>query len=135
MFTLIDDKANIYVDGELEISEVDIAERSGSYGVALYGAGANARCEGRNIWAYSIPNVQPGECAVSSTSAANKRTGPGTDFEVAGQLVPGDDNLVGAQSKGADGKMWWQLEDETWVREDLVSPIGDCANIPIISPP
>lgn len=134
LFTLIDDRANLYVDGELELKDILIVERSGSYGVALWGAGPNARCEGRNIWAYSVPNVQPGECVVNSTSNANKRKGPGTNFEVAGQLVPGEDNLVTAQGKGDDGKMWWQLEDETWVREDLVSAIGDCANIPIISP-
>jgi len=134
LFTLIDDSANIYVDGELEIADFKIAERSGTYGIGLIGAGPNARCEGRNIWAYAVPNIQPGECAVSSTSAANKRRGPGTTFDVAGQLTPGEDNLVIGQGQDTEGKKWWQIEDETWVREDLVTAIGDCANIPISSP-
>ncbi len=134
LFMLIDDVANLYVDGELEISNFKVAERSGTYGIALYGVGPKARCDGRNLWAYAMPNLQPGECAVTSNRNANKRTGPGTTFDTAGQLIAGDESIVSGQTKASDGKTWWQLEDETWVREDLVTANGDCANIPIIKP-
>lgn len=132
LFTMINDRANVYVDGTLEISNFEIVQRSGTYGISLIGRGPKARCEGRNLWVFSVPSVKPGECAVSSTRAANKRTGPGTTFDAAGQMTAGDEVLVSGQSKGADGKNWWQLEDETWVREDLVTEVGDCANVPIV---
>ena len=46
----------------------------------------------------------------------------------------GEEAVVIGQAKGAYSKPWWQLEDETWVREDLVTAVGDCANIPIVKP-
>ena len=134
LFTVIDDVANIYVDGNLEITHFKVGERSGTYGISLGGRGPKARCDGRNLWAFAVPSVKPGECAVSSTKAANKRSGPGTTFEAAGQLVAGDEVLVSGQAKGTDGKSWWQLKDETWVRTDLVTAVGDCANVPIVKP-
>ncbi len=134
LFALIDDVANVYVDGNLEITHFEIGERSGTYGIALGGRGPKARCDGRNLWAFSVPSVKPGECAVTSTKTANKRSGPGTTFEAAGQLAAGDEVVVSGQAKGADGKSWWRLEDETWVREDLVTAVGDCANVPIVKP-
>jgi len=134
LFTLINDAANVYIDGNLEITNFTIGERSGTYGISLSGRGPKARCDGRNLWAFAVPSVQPGQCAVSSTKVANKRSGPGTTFDAAGQLAAGDEVVVSGQAKGADGKNWWQLEDETWVRSDLVTAVGDCANVPIIKP-
>ncbi len=134
LFTLIDDVANVYVDGALEISNFKIGERSGTYGIALAGKGPKARCDGENIWAFAVPSVKPGECAINSVKAANKRTGPGTTFAAAGQLAAGDEVIVSGQAKATDGKSWWQLEDETWVRADLVTAVGDCADVPIVEP-
>jgi len=134
LFTAIDGVANVYVDGALEISNFKLGERSGTYGISLTGRGPKARCDGKNIWAFAVPSVKPGECAVSSTKTANKRSGPGTTFDAAGQLAAGDEVVVIGQAKGSDGKSWWQLKDETWVREDLVTAVGDCANIPIVKP-
>lgn len=132
LFLLIDNKATVYVDGKLEISDFTIVERSGSYGIALLGEGPRAKCEGRNIWAYAVPSVRPGECVVSSSSAVNKRSGPGTNFGTAGQLPAGEEAVVIGQNRGSDGKTWWQLEDENWVREDVVNAIGDCAEVPSV---
>lgn len=132
LFTVIDDVANIYLDGNLEIAQFKVGERSGTYGISLGGRGPKARCDGRNLWAFAVPSVKPGECAVTTTKVANKRSGPGTTFEAAGQLAAGDEVLVSGQAKGSDGKSWWQLQDETWVRADLVTAIGDCANVPIV---
>jgi hypothetical protein len=134
LFTVIDGTANVYVDGNLEISNFKVSERAGTYGISLTGRGPKARCDGKNLWAFAVPSVKPGECAVSSAKAANKRSGPGTTFAAAGQLAAGDDATVIGQAKAKDGKSWWELEDETWVREDLVTAIGDCANVPVVKP-
>ncbi|MEZ4667190.1 MAG: SH3 domain-containing protein [Anaerolineae bacterium] len=131
LFLLIDDKATVYVDGKLEISDFAIAERSGSYGIALLGQGPKAKCEGRNIWAYSVPATRPGVCIVTSGNAVNKRSGPGTDFSSPGKLPGGEEATVIGQARGSDGKTWWQIEDESWVREDVVTALGDCADLPI----
>lgn len=133
LFLLIDDKATIYVDGKLEISDFTIVERSGSYGIGLLGEGPQARCEGRNIWAYAVPSARPGECVVSAGGAVNKRNGPGTNFGTAGQLPAGEEATVIGQNQASDGKTWWQLDDESWVREDVVTAIGDCAGVPSVS--
>lgn len=55
--------------------------------------------------------------------------GPGTTFDRAGTLDGGTVLQAIAQSEQSDGT-WWQLEDESWVREDVVNIAGDCANIP-----
>lgn len=130
---LIDDKANLFVDGELLIQDFEVVKRAGTYGIALLGKGADAKCEGRNIWAYQIPASTTGECAVNSSKNVNKRNGPGTSFDNAGQLDSGTDAVVIGQAKGSDGLTWWQLDDETWVREDVVTEVGDCTSIPAVS--
>jgi hypothetical protein len=130
LITMIDDQANVYVDGELAIASFTVAPRAGTYGIALTGEGPNARCEGRNIWAYQVPSSTSGNCTVSSGRNVNKRTGPGTDFDAAGQLNSGQSAVVIGQDEGADGFIWWQLEDETWVREDIVNEAGDCLSVP-----
>ncbi|HEX2905536.1 MAG TPA: hypothetical protein VHO69_01650 [Phototrophicaceae bacterium] len=54
LITLIGDRANVFVDGELALADVAIEERSGSYGIALRGKGPGAKCEGENIWVYTL---------------------------------------------------------------------------------
>ncbi|MBZ0279854.1 MAG: SH3 domain-containing protein [Anaerolineae bacterium] len=133
LMVMVDDVANVYVDGLLAISNFTVAERAGSYGIALTGRGSDARCEGRDIWAYQVPSATAaGECVVSSGRAVNKRTGPGTNFDQAGQLAAGTEATVIGQATGADGLVWWQLEDENWVREDVVNAVGDCSSVPIV---
>ncbi|MDQ7034111.1 MAG: hypothetical protein Q9P01_04550 [Anaerolineae bacterium] len=36
------------------------------------------------------------------------------------------------QTVAVDDFRWWQLEDESWVREDVIIITGDCSNIPEI---
>lgn len=129
LYLALDDRATIYINGELFIEDTEIDERSGSFGISLTGRGPGARCEGRNIWVYQVPTFEEGVCEVSASSNVNKRSGPGTDFARAGQLAAGSVVQVVAQSD--DGSFtWWKLEDETWVREDVVTEAGDCGNIP-----
>jgi hypothetical protein len=35
-----------------------------------------------------------------------------------------------AQSEAPDGFIWWHLEDDTWVRDDVIDAQGDCLNVP-----
>lgn len=52
---LLDGKATLFVDGQMVIQDFEVDERSGSYGISLIGKGADARCDGRDIWAYELP--------------------------------------------------------------------------------
>lgn len=129
LYLAIDDRATVYINGELFIEETQIEERSGVFGISLIGQGPGARCEGRNIWVYQVPSFEPGVCEVSASGTVNKRSGPGTNFDRAGQLAGG--SVVKVIAQGSDGSFtWWKLEDESWVREDVVTEMGDCANIP-----
>ncbi len=124
-----DDTVTVYLNGELIIENFEIENRSGTYGISLLGRGPSAQCVGNNIWVYQAPAVNPGVCEVSATSTVNKRGGPGTNFDRAGQLGAGVVEI--AIGQGSDGDFtWWQLEDDTWVREDVVRAVGDCRNLP-----
>jgi hypothetical protein len=50
----VDDKVNVFVDGQLVIEDLTVEIRSGSFGLGLNGRGANALCEGRNVWVYQF---------------------------------------------------------------------------------
>lgn len=129
LYLAIDDTVTVYVNGELFIEDEEVDERSGSYGIALLGQAAGARCEGRNIWVYQAPSFQKGVCEISSSGAVNKRSGPGTNFDRAGQLAGG--TVTQAVARGSDGSFtWWKLEDDSWVRDDVVSASGDCLTLP-----
>lgn len=132
MVIMIEDIAHVYVDGLLAIANFQVAARSGSYGIALTGRGPRARCEGRDIWAYQVPSAVAGQCSVSASRNVNKRSGPGTNFSSPGQLLAGEEVLVIGQTRGSDGQTWWQLEDRSWVREDVVNESGDCASVPTV---
>jgi hypothetical protein len=122
-----------YLDGELLASDVPVAERDGSFGVLLRGDGPDSRCEVRNSWAYEIPAGRSGGgdvCEATAGGDINKREGPGTDFDRAGQLRGGRSTEVIAFAEGDDDFIWYQLEDETWVREDLVELSGNCDDLP-----
>lgn len=130
LYLAIDDRVTVYINGELFIEETEVEERSGVFGISLIGEGPGARCEGRNIWVYQVPTFEEGVCEVSAGGNVNKRSGPGTNFDRAGQLSAGA--VVQVVAQGSDGSFtWWKLEDETWVREDVVTEVGDCGNIPV----
>jgi hypothetical protein len=54
LFIMIGEELTAYVNGELTISGFEVQEREGTYGISLLGAGSDARCEGRDIWAVSL---------------------------------------------------------------------------------
>ncbi|MBL8153606.1 MAG: hypothetical protein JNM70_05420 [Anaerolineae bacterium] len=71
-----------------------------------------------------------GDCIVVADSNVNQRSGPGTTFDRAGFLNKGEEAVAIAVAEDNDGALWFQLEDETWVRADVVTSDGDCDNLP-----
>jgi hypothetical protein len=130
LFIAQDDRLMIFIDGERIVNDQEITESTGTYGIALSGRAAGTSCEGENLWVYQSPTFTPGVCEISAGSTVNKRSGPGTTFDRAGQMDAGTIMEAIAQSEAPDGFIWWQLEDETWVRDDVINAQGDCLNIP-----
>ena len=71
-----------------------------------------------------------GLCEVVAGGTVNLRGGPGTDFERAGTLNAGDRIEVVGQAEDGSGFTWYELENDAWVREDVISLQGDCSDIP-----
>lgn len=70
-------------------------------------------------------------CTVTANnSAVNLRSGAGITFDQTGTLVFEDSAIVQAFNTDADGVIWWQVADESWLRSDLVESIGACARVP-----
>jgi hypothetical protein len=137
LFFMLDDTATVFVDGELALEEIQVEERRGSYGLALVGSGAASRCDADNIWIWELDSAWRGEegvCGVSASSQINKRGGPGTNFEIVGQLPANEVANVDGQTEGNDGFVWYHLTDDSWVRSDLIEEIGVCENAPTIEP-
>jgi hypothetical protein len=126
----LDDQLTVYLDGEMVIQNFEIAEHAGIYGIALRGQGIDAHCAGRDIWVYQVPSAPPGVCEIHIDRSVNMRSGPGTDYERAGQLAPGTTWRAQAATLSEDGFIWWQLENQHWVRNDVVEAIGFCQNLP-----
>ena len=121
---------SVFVDGELMLQHEEITERRGFHGIALQGQGGTARCEASDLWIWELDSSwdeDDGVCGVAADGDINKRSGPGTDFDRAGQLFTDAVAGVIGQAMGEDGFVWWQLEDESWVRSDLVDVFdGTC---------
>ena len=73
-------------------------------------------------------------CTVGTAANANQRSGPGTNFELAGALAAGVSAAVQGQATGADGFVWWQLGEGVWVRSDVVEETGNCEAVPVVQP-
>jgi CHAT domain-containing protein/Tfp pilus assembly protein PilF len=78
---------------------------------------------------------QSGACTVSAASDVNRRSAPGTDYDIVGTLAAGQTGVVDRQAIGEDGFTWWRLEDGGWVRSDVVNEQGDCANVLLMDLP
>lgn len=70
---------------------------------------------------------------VTAGNAVNRRSGPGTEYGVLGTFVVGEAPVV-VTGFAADttGQQWWQLEDGSWVRGDVVIASGPCDNVPLV---
>ena len=134
LIVLIDNQLSFYVDGVLAFDHAPVEARPGFYGVGLIGEGPNTLCVGRDVWAYALPSSSGVLCEAASTQAVNRRAGPGTNFASMGQLIPGNNMEVIGQAPDPGGIRWWQLEDESWVREDVVTVLGACGAVPAVTP-
>jgi hypothetical protein len=68
------------------------------------------------------------------SNTVNRRDGPGTNYNTPGTMASGSVLEVVGQAVGDDGMTWWKMEDNSWVRDDIVTVVGDCAGIPTVSP-
>ena len=130
LFAALDDRLLVYLNGQL-IADREVATQAGHFGLRVQGDGPGATCEVTDLWVYRVPDVTPGTCDITASSGAvNKRSGPGTNFEIAGVMDDGETQPAIALSTGGDNLTWWQLRDGSWVREDVVSEAGACRGLP-----
>ncbi|MBZ0282042.1 MAG: hypothetical protein K8L97_14985 [Anaerolineae bacterium] len=111
----------IYEFGAVEGADVPVF-LAGNVVVAPLGLGVEA------LTAETLP-----DCSVTAAGqGVNRRGGPGTDAAVVGTLGAGESAVVTGQATSASGAVWWQLEDGSWVREDVVtaSDAAACASVP-----
>jgi hypothetical protein len=135
VLVVLDDHVTIYINGERRTQHFLFGDRGESlaFGIRFPSAGTN--CQLSNTWVYDLSaselvyaSEQP--CTVSVSAAVNQRSEPSTSASIVGQLQPGNDVSVIAQTTDTSGFVWWRLEDESWVREDVVNSNGGCASIP-----
>lgn len=81
------------------------------------------------------PEVVVAPCSLTVIQTANLRTGPATTYDLVRTLNIGTDADAVGQAPGADGFTWWRLDDESWVREDLVREEGECSSLPVVAAP
>lgn len=141
-------QAVVYLNGELVADNVEVADHEGIFFLLLRGKDRDTVCEARNVWIFQADGELnlggggssndnnngggggSGDCIVVADSNVNQRSGPGTTFDRAGFLNKGEEAVVIAVAQDNDGATWFQLEDETWVRADVVTTDGDCDNLP-----
>lgn len=89
---------------------------------------------GKHFDAYTIDVAQRGAVIACDITTAgeevNVRGGPGTNFDRVGVLAPNSTTRAIAQTQGTDGFLWWYLETQQWVREDVVGEQGSCNALP-----
>ncbi len=124
---ILNDKLTLFVDGKAVFVNVDIDNQSGATALAPRGKAGKSSCEGDDVWTYLLPEeAAVGLCEIKTVGQVNKRSGPGTDYEIVDELPGFASAVVIARTVSDDGFAWWQLDDKTWVREDIVSVQGDC---------
>lgn len=75
-------------------------------------------------------------CQVRAAGNINWRRGPGTTYEIAGQLPQGSYTYVFGQILADDGFIWYQLGDGGFLRSDLPTVVGgDCSQAPTVTYP
>jgi Tol biopolymer transport system component len=65
------------------------------------------------------------ECFISSGESPRLRGGPGTNYDVVGNLASGEQEVDG-QVTDTNAYVWWHLSSGEWVRSDLVEESAYC---------
>lgn len=95
--------------------------------------GWTALGDNETYWLEPLPGAaafDPQACLVSADTTVNKREEPSVNSAIVGQTQSGDLFDVVAQTTDDIGFVWWNLGDESWVREDTVNTQGDCTDVP-----
>lgn len=127
---VIEDKLTLFVNGEAVIIDYELTLPNGSFAFLYSGTDEESACLAETFFAYTIANDLVGVCRVSTDSPVNRRDGAGTDFARVAQLLAGESLEAVGQTIGTDGFTWWLLEDESWVRDDVVTTTGFCRRLP-----
>lgn len=70
-------------------------------------------------------------CTVQTGTNVNMRSGPGVNFGASPTpMRPVDRFEVTGQATGTDGRVWYRLENDYWVRNDVVRASGSCDDLP-----
>lgn len=130
LYILVDGEVTVYLDGQLQVDAFPITDRSGFYGLGMVSDPSSVtNCEALNVWVYRI-SAGSQSCEVIAGATVNRRSGPGTNFAIAGQLTSGSITEAVAQTRGSDGFTWYELEDGSFIREDVIRTQGACAGLP-----
>jgi len=124
---VVDDTLTLFLDGKAIFVEVDVDDQNGFTALAPNGKAGRTGCEADNVWVYLLPEeAADGVCQIKTVGQVNKRSGPGKSFEIVEELPGFSSAVVIGREVSDDGFSWWQLTDQSWVREDIVSVEGDC---------
>ncbi|MGB1285499.1 MAG: hypothetical protein ACPG7F_03105, partial [Aggregatilineales bacterium] len=130
LLVLFNERLIVFVEGQPVFTSNDAEVRRGLYAIYLRSNSTNTRCETRIVRVYELPrSFVPGLCEVRVDGLVNRRAGAGTEFGSVGQLQAGESERLVGQITGSDGFLWWQLEDQSWVRDDVVFAEGDCRSL------
>jgi uncharacterized protein YgiM (DUF1202 family) len=82
------------------------------------------------------PRPLPTPYVVVNSERLNGRRGPGTTFEIVGQVRRGDELMILARTPDGD---WWQVcciaNQSAWVAADLVTARGPLDDVAVVVPP
>jgi hypothetical protein len=120
----------VYANNILLIEGLEITEGAGAFAFVYNSSAEETSCLGEMLFAYTFPDVIEMTCTISPIEVANKRQAATVDAQVIGQLLAGDSIEATGQMQGSDGYTWWQLNDGTWVRDDVVLTAGFCRALP-----
>jgi hypothetical protein len=75
------------------------------------------------------------DCTLTADSNVNLRGGPGTDHPETGTLGAGQSLSADALTFGLeDGYGWYRIDEDRWVRWDVIQASGGCRRLPIVAP-
>jgi len=100
-----------------------------------YAKDGNCTLNNFATWSFSsappVPTTPPQNqtCIVTPVSVVvNKRSGPGLNYAILGQLLPYTSAIVINVSYDTQGRRWWFLADNTWVSGVVTIATGNCPN-------
>jgi hypothetical protein len=78
------------------------------------------------------PTVNPNACRYFARRELTLKAGPGTFYESNGVVEVATDLIPTTQNTDADGELWYELDNGSWVPAVHVVQAGDCPPIPVL---